>query len=53
MYIKFDIHTSLHVLKFDVCTIQSTFIEYWSMYIKVYEGPIELHGDFGESVQQD
>jgi hypothetical protein len=33
--LKFNIHTSLHVLEFDIRTIQSTYIEYWSTYIKL------------------
>jgi hypothetical protein len=34
-YLKFDIRTSLNILKFDICTIQSMHKKYWSTYIKV------------------
>ncbi len=33
--LKIDLCTLLNVLKFDIRTIQSTYIQYWSMYIKV------------------
>ncbi len=35
MYSKFDIRTSLNILKFDIQTIQSTHNKYQSTYIEV------------------
>jgi hypothetical protein len=53
MYSKFDIHTSVNMYLNSIYVLSKVRIMYTGVLISKYKGPIELHGDFSESVHQD